>query len=324
MSRSRSRHLQGGAEEGRNLGFVGSAPRKRPLQTAIDVISLNDGNSIPVVGLGVYRMRPGSETYQSVQWALEAGYRMIDTAQMYRNEADVGRAIRESGIPREEVFVQSKLDTPNHGFDETKRAVERSLRKSGLKYFDCFVIHSPFGGKLVETWDALLSLQREGDIRSIGVSNFAVRHLEALRQAGRPVPAINQFEMHPLNYQERLNLIKYCQANGILVQAYASLFGGTKQALRDQRLLEVAGAHPEKTVQHVLLRWAIQKGFQVIPKSVRKDVIEDNLRLFDFKLSSSEMADLSNWKSADLGEYWNPVDDAPVDLGDVKTYRSQC
>merc|ERR1712086_792257 len=167
---------------------------------------------------------PGAETSNAVKWALEAGYRMIDTARMYRNEASVGDGIKDAGIPREELWIQSKLDTSNHGYKQTIASVKASIKQMGLKYLDCFLIHSPYGGKLIETWDALLQLQQDGLVRSIGVSNFGVRHIQAIVDNGRPLPVMNQIEMHPMVLADRQALIDYCNKKSIVVQAYGSLF----------------------------------------------------------------------------------------------------
>jgi len=290
----------------------------------------------------LYRVHSDDDVSKSVHEALEAGYRMIDTAQDYGHEAEIGRAIQESGVPREEIFLQSKLSRSRHGYSEAYSAIRNSLKESGLDYFDSFLIHSPKGGKLVETWDALLQLQREGYIRTVGVTNFGIQHLEALEQAGRPMPAINQMEMHPSIYQERMDIVEYCQSNRILIQAYGSVFDHFESS-QQQSLLDVCKAHPGKTVLHVLVRWAIQKGFQVIticrPRAAsllkwaavqgleNENVMQDpwksgKLRLsrlanvFNFELSPSEMTALSNWPPQQR-KHRNPIVEAPVDLGDV-------
>lgn len=285
------------------------------------VMPIRDGESIPSVGLGVYMIRPGEETYNSVKWALELGYRMIDTAQLYRNEADVGRAVRDSGIKREELWVQSKLEMQHHGYEATIKAVMRTLEVMGLTYLDCFLVHSPDGGKLVETWDALLKLQASGHLRSIGVSNYDIRHIEALESHGRPLPVINQIEMHPLIRAERQKLIDWCENKGIVIQAYGSLFFGKTEYLSDEKVVSVVNNHPGKTAAQVLLRWGFQKHFQLIPKSVKKHRLEENFNIFDFELTEDDMATLDSM-SGSLGAYWNPVANAEVDLGDTHSYKS--
>lgn len=281
---------------------------------------LLDGHKKPQFGLGVYMIPPGRETYNAVAAALELGYRMVDTAQMYGNEADVGKAILDSGTPREEVFVQSKLDTGNHGYHKARISIKESVKKMGLTYLDSFLIHSPFGGKLVETWDAMLKLQKDGLLRSVGVSNFDVRHFQALAEHKRQVPVINQIEMHPLIFEERQELVDYCNKKGIIVQAYGSLFFGQTDKLDDPRVRTIVEAHPGTTAAQVLLRWGLQKGFNLIPKSVKKHRLEENMGIFDFGLSEAEMASLDSMRGS-LDAYWNPVKDANVDLGETKKYE---
>lgn len=273
---------------------------------------------MPIVGLGVFQSRGGDECYNSVRWALETGYRMIDTAQAYRNEGDVGRAVRDSGIPREEVFVTTKLASDRHGYEQALKAGRGSAQLLDIGYIDLFLVHAPLSGKLIETWDALLRLQSEGLIRSVGVSNYNVAHMEALRLHGRPMPVVNQIEMHPLVYKGRGAVLEYCKEHGVLVQAYGSLFWGHGDKLADGIVTGVAGAHPGKGPAHVLLRWGLQMGLQLIPKSVRRQRIEDNADIFDFELSQAEMDQLSGMpgmsdNSSALG-YWSPLD-AAVDLG---------
>lgn len=283
-------------------------------------MTLLDGNKMPGVGLGVYMSKPGDETYNSVKWSLELGYRMVDTAQMYGNEASVGEAVRDSGIPREELWIQSKLDTSNHGYEQTISAVKATIKIMGLDYLDCFLVHSPYGGKLVETWDALLKLQKDGLLRSVGVSNYDVRHIQALADHGRPLPTMNQVEMHPLVLAERKELIDYCNEKGIIVQAYGSLFFGQTQWLDDPRVTDIVKAHDGKSAAQVMLRWGWQKGFQLIPKSVKRHRIASNFEIFDFSLTEAQMQ-LLDTMQGQLGAYWNPVKDSPVDLG--RTDRSE-
>jgi len=237
---------------------------------------------------------------------------MVDTAHLYGNEADVGRALRDSGVPRENVWVTTKLWKDDHGFDSTMQACRNSLRKMGFDYLDLYLIHTPAGGKLIETWDALLELQRLGLARSVGVSNFGVKHLEALAAHGRAPPVVNQIEMHPLVYQERKDLLDYCKQRGILVQAYGSLFAGQAKAMQDSRIMEAAAAHSVSTAQ-VLLRWGHQMGFQLIPKSTKKQRLAENMRMFDFELSTEEMKSISSMRG-NLGSYWNPLT-SHVNLG---------
>jgi diketogulonate reductase-like aldo/keto reductase len=176
-------------------------------------------------------------------------------------------------------------------------------------------MHSPNTGKLVETYDAMLDLKDEGLLRSAGVSNFGVAHLEALRSHGRPTPTVNQFEMHPLIYQKRYELLEYCQKHSVLVQAYGSIFFGKPERLGEAPVVDAAAAH-KKSAAQVLLRWGLQMGFQLIPKSVTPSRIAENMQIFDFELSEGEMASLSAMEG-DLGAYWDPITTAEVDLGDT-------
>jgi 2,5-diketo-D-gluconate reductase A len=285
-------------------------------------ITLNDGQSMPRVGLGVYKSGPGDETYGAVAAALDAGYRMVDTASLYRNEESVGKAIADfvarSGVPRAEIYVTTKLWGDGHGFEQALAACDASLRKLGLAYVDLFLIHAPLAGKVVETWDALQLLKLRGKAKSVGVSNFGAAHLQALLDAGRPVPAVNQLELHPLNWGARRELVEGLHAqHGILTQAYGSLFAGQKQHLQSAAVAGVVAAHPGKTAAQVVLRWALQKGFQVIPKSVSRGRIVENAQLGDFALGAAEVAALDAMQgTAELGEYWDPLG-SEVDVGDT-------
>lgn len=285
-----------------------------------EVPTLSSGSfKMPALGLGVYMMKDGEETENAVKQALEIGYRMIDTAKIYRNEASVGRAIKASGIPREEIFLATKLWDDAHGYEQALQAGKMSAALLGVDYLDLYLIHSPNTGLLIETWDALLQLQKEGVVRHIGVSNFGLAHLEALASHGRPLPVINQIEMHPLVEKERQSLIDYCKKQGVLIQAYGSVFFG-KDWLKDERITKIALAKG-KTAAQVLLRWGHQRGFQLIPKSVRRERLLENIQIFDFELSENEMQDISSMEGS-LGAYWNPLD-KPVNLGATHYWKQQ-
>jgi len=281
--------------------------------------NLRDGGQMPAFGLGVYMSNPGDETYNACSWALSLGYRLIDTAAMYQNEASVGKAVADSGIPRSKIFITTKLNTPDHGYEATLAAVQNSLHKLDTSYIDLVLIHSPYGGKLIETWDALLALKREGLIRSVGVSNFGLPHLRALKQHGREMPAVNQFEMHPLIYQERQPLLDLCKAERITITAYGSLFYGQQSHLNTPAIVDIAKAHGKTTAQ-VLLRWGLQMGFAIIPKSVSSKARQaQNMDIFDFDLSEGQIRTLSELQgtvgTSGSTAYWNPVDEADVDIG---------
>jgi diketogulonate reductase-like aldo/keto reductase len=233
---------------------------------------------------------------------------------------DVGSAIAESHVDRDDVFIITKLHEDNHGYRTVKEAFKRSLELLRTNYVDLFLVHSPFGEKIVETWDGILELQAEGHIKSVGVSNFGIQHLEALRQHGRRMPAVNQIELHPLNYLQRRELLDYCKKHLIQVQAYGSLFSGKKKFLRRQEVQNVAGAHRGKTAAQVLLRWGYQLGVQLIPKSTREQRMKENLDIFNFHLTPTEMKTLEQMEGR-LDVYWNPVDEAPVHIGDPSKRR---
>ena len=263
-------------------------------------IRLNDGNEMPVLGFGVWQAAPGKETRRAVGYALDVGYRLIDTAKLYGNERDVGAAVRESGIPREEIFVTTKLWNDDHGYEPALRAFERSRREVGLDYVDLYLIHWPVPRIRHESWKALLRLREEGLVRSIGVSNYTIRHLEELLPATPIPPAVNQVEFHPFLYQREL--LDYCQGRGIEVEAYSPLARGRR--MKDPVLVEVAGRYA-RTPAQIMIRWALQQGLVVIPKSVRPERIRENATVFDFELTPDDMKRLN---SLDEGAHvaWNP------------------
>lgn len=265
-------------------------------------------------------MKPGSETSTAVSEALRIGYRMVDTAMIYRNEESVGEGIQNSGVPRSEVFLATKLWDDAHGYHAALDALKMSLKKLATDYVDLYLIHSPQTGKIVETWDALLEAQRLGLVRSVGVSNYGVAHLQALEEHGRPMPVVNQVEMHPLNWQDRKDLLSFCESRGIVVQAYGSLFFGKEAELTQEAVGGIARAKGKSNAQ-VLLRWGYQRGFQLIPKSVKAHRLLENAQIFDFSLNEEDMETL-NGLNGQLGAYWQPLS-SPVDLGDTESYKFQ-
>lgn len=283
-------------------------------------VKLLDGGELPIFGLGVYKSSPGRETEDAVLWALQAGYRMIDTAALYGNEASVGAALRRSGVPRKDIFITTKLWKSDHGYNEAMAACRASIKALGVRYVDMYLVHTPGGGKLVETWDALLELQRQGLVLSVGVSNCNVDHIETLAKHGRPLPAVNQIEMHPMIFREREALVRYCQEKGIVVQAYGSIFAGKTQFLEDPGLNKVA-AECGKSVGQTLLRWGHQMGFVIIPKSVKQRRILENMEIFDFELAPDQMEVLTSMRGR-LGAYWNPLGER-VDVGDISKGGAQ-
>ena len=253
-------------------------------------VTLNDGNSIPSVGFGVYKISP-AETEQSVHTALAAGYRHIDTAALYDNEREVGRAVAASGLPRNEVYVVTKVWNSDQGYDSTLSAFEASIERLGLDFLDLYLIHWPLpaAGKFVETFRALAHLRDQGRIRSIGVSNFAPEHLEMLIDGTGIVPVINQVELHPRLSQPELREVH--ARLGIATEAWAPL--GRGSLLAHPTVTEVA-RRCGKTPAQVLIRWHIQLGNIVIPKSVHPERIVGNFEVFDFELGTAEMAEISS------------------------------
>lgn len=265
--------------------------------------TLNNGVEIPVVGLGVFRSPPGKTTQKAIQLAFETGYRHIDTAHIYGNETDVGKAVARSGISREEIFVTTKLWNADQGYDSTLKACQKSLRTMNLEYVDLYLIHWPVPELRLESWRAMEKLLDEGQCRSIGVSNYMVHHLEELLEHSGVVPAVNQIELSPYNYRQRLDLLEFCRISNIAIEAYSPLTKGRK--LQDPGLKEIAG-HYEKTPAQVLIRWALQKGFIVLPKSVNPGRIRENASVFDFAISGEDMEILEGFNE-DLSTGWDPT-----------------
>ena len=252
---------------------------------------LNDGNKIPIVGLGTYKATE-QEGIESVQNALAKGYRLIDTAAIYENEEAVGKGIKASGVPREEIFVTTKIWRENLGYAQTKTAFEESLSKLNLDYIDLYLIHWPANSRNydnwqktnADTWRAMEELRAEGKIKSIGVSNFWQEHLESLFQTAKVIPAVNQIEFHPGYWQPEVT--KFCKKHGIVVESWSPLARG--KVFGNEVLEEIAKKH-NKSVSQVCLRWIIQHDVIIIPKSTSAERIKENINLFDFELSEEEM-----------------------------------
>lgn len=295
---------EGEAERRRRL----SAPARRAYSDSmrareladIPTITLCPGLEMPVIGLGLYRCAPGEETQRAVTTALSVGYRRFDTAAMYGNEQDVGAAVRASGIERADVFVATKLQNSDHGYDAALRALEQSLARLGFEHVDLYLIHWPVPGLRAETWRALLRLRAEGRCRAVGVCNYTERHLFELLETGEGAPALNQVELSPFLHQR--GLLALCAAAGIQVEAYSPLTRARK--LADPTVARVAVAH-DRTPAQVLLRWSIQRGATVIPKSVTPEHLALNLRVFDFELTSDDMAALDGLDEG-LRTCWDP------------------
>jgi len=285
-------------------------------------LTLNDGHLIPQLGLGVWQTRAGATCEAAVLAALEAGYRHIDTAAMYGNEESVGAAIRMSGIPRENIFVTTKLWNSDHG--NPARALDTSLRKLKLDYVDLYLIHYPVRERR-QSWRALEALRAEGKARSIGVSNFTIRHLRELLAETKTLPAVNQVEFHPYLYQR--DLLDFCTGEGIVIQAYSPLTKGAR--LKDPKLVAVAkkysqaGPQPtpwsrlpllDKLSRHsetrstaqILIRWALQHGLVVIPKSANRRRIFEDADIFDFEITAEDMQLLDRFNE-NLRTCWDPT-----------------
>jgi len=246
---------------------------------------LHDDIAMPQIGLGVYQV-PLEETAETVQHALEAGYRSIDTASLYRNERGVGDAITASGIPREELFVTTKVWNTDQGYDQTLAAFERSLSELQLDYVDLYLIHwpAPARGLYVDTWRALLSLKAAGSVRAVGVSNFLPEHLDRLIEEEGVVPAINQVELHPRLQQPELRAAHV--ERGIVTEAWSPL---AKGGLMDDPVIQKVAARVERTPAQVILRWHLQLGTVVIPKSSNPARIRENLDILSFELREADM-----------------------------------
>ena len=264
---------------------------------------LNNGVKIPVIGLGVFQNPAGESTRNAIRYALKAGYRHIDTARIYRNEQDVGRAIRESGIAREDIFITTKLWNSDQGYNSTLSACDKSLDKMELDYVDLYLMHWPVRHLRLESWRAMEKLLAEGKCRSIGISNFMDHHLRELLAQCEIIPAVNQIELSPYNYLQRRDTISICQDHNIMVEAYSPLTKGRK--LNDPGLVKIALIY-NKTPAQILVRWALELGFIVIPKSVRESRIYENADVFDFSISQEDMLTLEGFNE-NLATGWDPT-----------------
>ena len=263
--------------------------------TPSPLLPLNDGHSIPQLGLGVYKVEDALAA-DTVQVALEAGYRHIDTAALYENERGVGQGLARSGLPREDVFVTTKVWNDRHGYDDTLRAFDESLGKLGLDYVDLYLIHwpAPRQDRYVDTYRALETLRADGRARSIGVSNFHTHHLDRLLRETAVTPAVNQIELHPWLPQAELR--RFDLAHGILTEAWSPLARG--RAIGNP-VLDAIGARHGKTAAQVVIRWHLELGNVVIPKSVTPDRIRENIDVFDFSLAADDLAAIT---ALDSGE----------------------
>ena len=250
-------------------------------------LKMNDNCQIPVVGLGTWKSEPGKTTSQAVLDSLEAGYRHIDTARAYDNETDVGRAVNDSGLPREDMFITTKLWNQHQGYEEAIEACEKSLNRLNCDYIDLYLIHWPLREKRNHSWKAFIELRDRGLCKSIGVSNFTIEHLAEIEAKFGILPAVNQVEFHPYHYQKEL--LDYCNSKNIIIEAYSPLVHAKRM---DEPKLGTISEELGKTPAQILIRWSIQRGMVVLPKSVNKSRIIENFSVFDFDIPDSMMKKL--------------------------------
>jgi diketogulonate reductase-like aldo/keto reductase len=265
-------------------------------------ITINTGKKMPLLGLGVYDMHD-NEAVSAVEFALHTGYRLIDTASMYGNEKQVGEAIRKSGISREEIFVTTKVNNTDHGYESTLRAFDASLKKLDIGYIDLYLVHWPIRHKRKETWKALEYLYAHKMVRAIGVANYLIPFLEELETYANITPAVNQVEFSPWLYLE--NLLETCRNKGIVLQSYTPLVRGKK--FDDPRIQQLCAKYG-KTPAQIILRWNLQLGVSTIPKSSNPKRIEENFNIFDFEIAQDDMTILCS-----MDEGYRVVDD-PMSL----------
>ncbi|TFK53850.1 Aldo/keto reductase [Heliocybe sulcata] len=270
--------------------------------TLSSTVKLSSGYLMPLLGFGVYQ---NYDAKPSCLEAFKAGYRHVDSAQVYRNETEVGEAVKQSGLDRKDLFITTKCVSKTHGYESTLKGVDESLSKFGFDYIDLFLIHDPLSGpeKRIQTYKALLESQKAGKIRTVGVSNYGMKHLDEIKNAGLPMPAVNQIELHPFCQQKPI--VSYCNEHSIVVQAYCPIIRGK---MDDPVIQQLASKHGRDPAQ-VLLRWSLQRGFVPLPKSATPSRIHSNTQLYDFSLSADDMSKLDALdKGKDGAISWNPVD----------------
>jgi diketogulonate reductase-like aldo/keto reductase len=248
-------------------------------------VKLNNGVEMPILGFGVFQVTDLAECERSVVDAISTGYRLIDTAATYMNEEAVGKAVKSSGIKREELFITTKLWIQSNGYDGTKKAFENSLKRLQLDYLDLYLIHQPFGDVYGE-WRAMQGLYKEGRVRAVGVSNFHPDRLIDLIIHNEIVPAVNQIETHP--FHQQIETQKFLEENNVQIESWGPFAEGKKNIFHNELLLSI-GKRYNKSIAQVILRWLTQRGVVVIPKSVRKERMEENFNSLDFKLSAEDM-----------------------------------
>ncbi|NHJ40587.1 MAG: aldo/keto reductase [Asgard group archaeon] len=265
-------------------------------------VKLNNGIEIPILGLGTY-MATGDIGYQAIRHALKIGYRHIDTAAMYNNEKEIGLALEDDDVPREEIFVTTKLWNSNHGYKQALEAFETSYEKLRLDYIDLYLIHWPVSGLRMESWRALEQLYKDGKCKAIGVSNYTIRHLEELLKEAKVVPAVNQVEFHPYLYQKEL--LDYCISKNIWLESYSPLTKG--RMLDDPPLVEISRKYDKSTAQ-ILIRWGLQKNTITLPKSINVSRIMENADVFEFKITEEDMKKLDSF-NRNMHVTWDPTNE---------------
>ncbi len=268
-------------------------------------MEMNDGYKIPVVGLGTWKSEPGESTYNAVLNSINAGYEHVDTARAYDNESDVGKAIKDANIDRKKLFITTKLWNKDQGYETALEACQKSLERLDCDYIDLYLIHWPLKDKRNDSWRAFIKLQKEGLCKSIGVSNFTIDNLKEIEDKFGVLPAVNQVEFHPYHYQKEL--LDYCNSKNIIIEAYSPLVHAKRM---DEPRLVLISEELGKTPAQILIRWAIQRGMVVLPKSVNESRIIENFAVFDFEIADSVMKKLD-----DLDERyvtcWDPHNPPP-------------
>lgn len=257
----------------------------------MEKVKLNNGVEMPCIGLGVFRIEDNTEAQRVVETALKVGYRHIDTAMYYHNEEAVGKAIKNSGIPREEIFVTTKMWNADQRNGKVKEAFEASLKRLNLDYLDLYLIHWPVEGRFVETWKKFEEIYQSGKVKAIGVSNFKQHHLETLLKEATIVPAVNQIELHP--YLTQQNDLDFCKKAGIQTEAW-SQFAANQTGLFEEKILTDLAVKYSKSPAQIILRWDYQRGVVTIPKSANEKRMAQNLHIFDFKLTEEEIGKINS------------------------------
>ncbi len=282
-----------------------------------DTYTLSNGNKIPCIGFGTWQSEDGAECYEAVMAALRAGYRHIDTATAYGNEESVGKAVRdflkESGVNRSELFITTKLWNVDHGYEETKKAIDLSLKRLGLEYLDLYLIHWPnpikyrdcWEQRNADSWKAMEEAYNADKLKAIGVSNFCQRHLEALAKTAKIAPMVNQIKLCP--GQSQPELVEYSKKHGMIVEGYSPL--GTGGIFDNQEMKKLADKYG-KTVAQICIGWSLQMGFLPLPKSVTETRIIENTKIFDFELDAADLCLIANLKDTNIRQARNP-DEAP-------------